>query len=120
MTQEELQKLKENLNKRLSAIDKELRNIAYENPMIQGDFEVKIDDLGPSLEDNEQEAGELDRNQALVNVLEKERKDIQNTLQKIEAGAYGKCEDCSSNINPARLKVMPIAAFCIDCANKVR
>lgn len=89
MTKEELQKLRDNLKKRLQEIGKELSSIASENPLVKGDFDVKVEDLGKSEEDTEQEAGELDRNQAMVNTLEKERKDIEKTLKKIKAGAYG-------------------------------
>ena len=88
MTEEELQKLKATLKKRLQEIDKELGDIASENPIVHGDFDVKVGDLGKSEDDAGQEAVELDRNQAMVNTLEKERKDIENTLDKIEAGTY--------------------------------
>jgi RNA polymerase-binding transcription factor DksA len=120
MDTNESNKLKEDLRKRLSEIDKELSAIASENPLVRGDFDVKVEDIGKSDEDAGEEAVELDRNQAMVNMLEKERKDIQITLEKIEAGTYGKCETCSIAISPARLKAMPIASLCIDCAKKVR
>lgn len=90
MTEEELQKLKDNLKRRLREIDKELTGIASENPLIRGDFDVRVGDLGKSEDDAGQEAVELDRNQAMVNTLEKERKDIGNTIEKIETGVYGK------------------------------
>lgn len=90
MTEEELQKLKSNLKKRLQEIDKELAGIASENPLVRGDFDVKVDDMGKSQDDAGQEAVELDRNQAMVNTLEKERKDIEKTIEKIETGVYGK------------------------------
>lgn len=118
MNDQELKNLSANLKKRLSEIDLELSRIASENPLVKGDFDVKVEDLGKSMEDAEQEAGELDRNQAMVNALEKERKEIANTLSRIESGGYGKCENCSSPITPARLKAMPIASLCISCAKK--
>lgn len=119
MTKEELQKLKNNLESRLKEIDKELADIASENPLVRGDFDVKVGDLGKSEDDAGQEAVELDRNQAMVNTLEKERKDIENTITKVESGSYGKCESCSVEISPARLKAMPVASLCISCAKKV-
>ena len=88
MIKEELQKLKYSLKKRLREIDKELTDIASENPLVKGDFDVKVNDLGKSEDDAGQEAVELDRNQAMVNSLEKERKDIVNTMDKIETGSY--------------------------------
>jgi len=120
MTKDELKKLTGSLKKRLKEIDSELAKIASENPLVRGDFDVKVEDIGESEEDAGQEAGELDRNQAMVNTLEKERKDIETTLRKIEAGSYGKCETCSMPIIPARLKAMPVASLCISCAKKVR
>ena len=113
-----LKKLKENLEKRIKEIDKELSAIASENPLVKGDFNVSVEDIGPSQEDAAQEAGELDRQQALVTTLERERKEISATLEKINAGTYGKCERCSTDINPARLKALPVASLCISCANK--
>lgn len=118
MNKDELQKLANNLRERLTEVDKELSAIASENPLVRGDFNVKVEDLGQSQEDVAQEAGELDRQQALVTILEKERKEIVSTLEKIGSGNYGKCEKCSVEISPARLKAVPIAALCIDCAQK--
>jgi len=120
MTKEELQKLTEDLEKELVLIDKELSGIATENPMVKGDFDVRVEDVGPSIEDAAQEASELDRLQALVSTLERKRKEIVVILQKIKEGNYGKCTGCSMNIEPARLKAMPIAAFCIKCAKNHR
>ena len=120
MTRNELQKLLDNLKNRLKEIDSELSKIASENPLVKGDFDVKVEDFGKSEEDAGEEAGELDRNQAMVNMLEKERKDIETTLGKIDAGTYGKCETCSTDISPARLKAIPVALLCINCAKKVR
>ena len=118
MDRDDSEKLIKTLTNRLAEIDKELSRIASENPMVKGDFEVKVEDYGKSEEDAGEEAVELDRNQAMVNMLEQERKDIQNTIEKIKTGTYGKCDSCSADINPARLKAMPVAAFCIDCAKK--
>lgn len=118
MTPEELQKLIGNLTKELREIDKELADIASENPLVRGGFDVKVHDLGPSQEDAAQEASELDRNQALVDALQRRRRDLVNTLDKIKAGIYGKCQECSVQISPARLKAMPVAALCIICAKK--
>jgi RNA polymerase-binding transcription factor DksA len=36
----------------------------------------------------------------------------------MEAGTYGQCEECGKTIAPARLKAVPQAPFCIDCASE--
>ncbi len=90
MDKDAQKKFSDSLKERLSEIDKELSAIASKNPLIKGDFDVKVEDMGESEEDVAQEAGELDRRKALVAVLERERKDIADTLEKIESGNYGK------------------------------
>jgi RNA polymerase-binding transcription factor DksA len=118
MTKEELKKLRDDLISEKEEIESEIRSIASENPLVKGDFDVKIDDLGESMEDAAQELSELDRNQAMVAALEKRLKDISHAIEKIDSGSYGKCENCSDKIEPSRLKAMPVASLCISCAKK--
>ena len=40
---------------------------------------------------------------------------IDRALVKIEEGTYGRCDECGSDINPARLDFMPYAVFCLRC-----
>jgi RNA polymerase-binding transcription factor DksA len=90
MTKDELEKLDANLAKEQEVIEKELRDIASENPLIKGDFDVKVEDIGPTNEDAAQEASELDRNQAMVDELERRLKEILNTREKIKNNSYSK------------------------------
>jgi DnaK suppressor protein len=41
---------------------------------------------------------------------------IQAALQRIENGTYGECESCGEPIGEARLKALPEATQCVDCA----
>lgn len=43
---------------------------------------------------------------------------ITEALSRIEDGSYGKCMGCDKNIVLARLKRLPYARLCIDCAEK--
>ncbi len=49
-------------------------------------------------------------------ILEAER--IKVAVSRIDAGSYGECESCGSEINPKRLQALPYATECIDCASK--
>ena len=89
MDKKNLQKLTEIIKEELVEIDKELSSIASENPMVKGDFDVRVEDIGSSLEDAAQEASELDRIQPQVDNLERRRKEIVVTLDKIEKGTFG-------------------------------
>lgn len=44
---------------------------------------------------------------------------IELALQRIEAGEFGTCEECSQKIPKARLNVLPYTPFCVKCAEKV-
>ena len=44
---------------------------------------------------------------------------IERSLQDIEEGVYGLCEQCGEDISLKRLKVRPIARYCIDCKTQL-
>jgi DnaK suppressor protein len=45
-------------------------------------------------------------------------KKIKNSLEDIENGDYGMCEDCGEDISIERLKARPVTSFCISCKTK--
>lgn len=42
-------------------------------------------------------------------------KKVKYSLEKIEQGTFGECEDCGADITLARLKARPTATLCIHC-----
>ena len=53
---------------------------------------------------------------AIGNETRQSLHDIQGALDKIAEGTYGECEKCGEEIAPARLKAIPEAALCVNCA----
>lgn len=43
---------------------------------------------------------------------------IDQALARIENGSYGQCLDCGSKISSARIKALPFASYCIECAQE--
>lgn len=43
---------------------------------------------------------------------------IEDALERLSKGEYGRCQDCGEMISEARLKVRPYAVFCIKCKTK--
>ncbi|MBL0690842.1 MAG: TraR/DksA family transcriptional regulator [SAR324 cluster bacterium] len=43
---------------------------------------------------------------------------IQISLEKIESGDFGFCDECGEAISEKRLSAVPCASFCIDCQEK--
>jgi len=44
---------------------------------------------------------------------------IEEALQGIRDGTYGICEECGDAIGAGRLRVMPLAKFCINCQSRI-
>lgn len=59
---------------------------------------------------------ELATNVSLVETLERRLKDVDDALQKMEAGTYGTCEVSGEEISLERLKANPSARTCIEHA----
>ena len=41
---------------------------------------------------------------------------IEKALARLADGTYGECEMCSEEIDPERLKALPSATLCVECA----
>ena len=44
---------------------------------------------------------------------------IQSALGRIDAGTFGRCEECKGPIAKPRLQAIPYTAYCIECARKL-
>ena len=44
---------------------------------------------------------------------------INEALEKLNEGTYGICEECGEKIGAGRIKVMPLAKFCVSCQSKL-
>ena len=83
-------------------------------------------EVEPSLEDREselEESAQKDRMTRLESRLTERGqtllRQIDDALERIDAGTFGECERCGNDIGSGRLKAMPTAALCIDCATAV-
>ncbi|MBW3580317.1 MAG: TraR/DksA C4-type zinc finger protein [Actinomycetota bacterium] len=68
--------------------------------------------------DSGQVAAEKGEHQVLANNLQEALADVDRALQKLDDGAYGRCEHCGVEIGEARLEAMPATRYCIDCATR--
>lgn len=119
MNQIEQKKLLTGLKKEETEIIEELSAFAKKDPHIEGGFVVPFpQEGGVHNKEIAHEIEEFERLNALKNSLEKRLRDIRITIKKIEAGFYGRCDNCSDTIERTRLQVMPIAKFCIGCARQ--
>ena len=71
--------------------------------------------LGTHMADNATEVFEQAKNLAVHTSLHHTLASVEKALQKMDKGAYGCCERCGEPIDPARLKALPYAEFCMTC-----
>ncbi len=118
MNQEEEKKLLNTLKKEEAEILSDLSAFTQPDPHIEGGFKVPFPNEGTSSEETAREIEEFERLNALKNNLEQRLHDVRVAIIKIESGSYGQCEHCSGKIEATRLKVVPVASFCIKCSRQ--
>ena len=58
---------------------------------------------------------ELEKRLGLENRIRQEIAAIEHTIDKIEKGTYGICDNCGKAIAEERLEALPQASLCIEC-----
>ena len=57
----------------------------------------------------------------ILRIRDRERKliaKIDEALERIDDGSYGKCEECGGDIGIERLRARPVTTLCIDCKSQ--
>ncbi len=85
--------------------------------------DAELDALRSAERDPEFEEGAQTEHEAftLSRLGETQRREIQQidaALARLEAGEYGLCADCEQEIDPRRLKALPYALLCAECASR--
>jgi RNA polymerase-binding protein DksA len=82
----------------------------------EADLQSIAEDREPELEERAQQERAADVLAGLDDRSLREITEIHSALQRILDGTYGKCLACRRAIPVVRLRALPTAAFCIDCA----
>lgn len=56
--------------------------------------------------------------QSLSNHARKLLEEIDDALRRMDAGTYGKCENCGQRIELERLEALPYARLCLECKRR--
>jgi DnaK suppressor protein len=84
----------------------------------EGDLRSIAEDREPELEERAQEERAARVLAGLDDRSLREIGDIHAALQRMIDGTYGKCLDCGRAIPLARLRAVPTAPFCVECARE--
>jgi DnaK suppressor protein len=107
---------KEEIRKKLLEMREKLLSGISENPVPEA--LISQSDIGDLID---QAGDERDRELSLLlSSRDKEKLlAINEALEKIKDSTYGECEECGEQIGRGRLKVMPLAKFCVSCQAKL-
>jgi RNA polymerase-binding transcription factor DksA len=76
--------------------------------------EAELADYDQHPADQGTETFEQEMDETTDMVLAEEARQVEVAQQRLEAGGYGKCEDCGKEIPAARLEAIPEATRCIE------
>ncbi len=104
-----IQRIKQDLLNQRESLLKEAEETLSSLPS-----ELNFPDMG------DQATAEADRN-FILRLRDRERmllKKIEETIERIENGPYGICEECGNEIGIKRLEARPVTTLCIDCKTR--
>jgi RNA polymerase-binding transcription factor DksA len=82
---------------------------------IRRSIEAVVEEIAPVGEDTKEPSEGLDKEIALEKAQEDILYAINEALDRVEAGTFGKCVDCGKEITRDRLEAIPYVDCCIDC-----
>jgi RNA polymerase-binding protein DksA len=99
-----------------------LRAIDHLHEENQGSLEDDTGEIAPGLDNHPADAATETFGRELDYTLEESAEAllaaIDAALARIEAGTYGRCQNCAREISPERLEAIPWATLCLDCKRR--
>ncbi len=116
MTPEFVEKMKKRLEDEKARLERDLGDIARQDPKNPGHYETKYPESSSnSDDDNALEIAEFTDDLSLEAKLETELRDVTKAIESIEKGKYGICKYCGKEIDEKRLEARPASSSCISC-----
>lgn len=72
------------------------------------------------LADQGSESYELESTLSLLQNQEQTLEEIDEALERVRQGTFGRCEECGESIAKARLQALPYTRHCVSCARKLQ
>ena len=105
---------------RLVALRKRLiEEVASAEQALRDDILSPGDHSASRMHPGDQDVEGLDEQLAIARNEEQLLEQVEEALQRIEDGVFGKCQDCDRPISHERLEAIPYAAQCIQCAQLI-
>ncbi|HUT22520.1 MAG TPA: TraR/DksA family transcriptional regulator [Candidatus Bipolaricaulota bacterium] len=115
-----IEQIKQNLVEQKANLENELAKFAHPSKNDPTDYQADFPDYGNDETENTNEVATYDVNLSLEATLEKELRDVNKALDRIEKGTYGTCKYCKQEIDDKRLLARPTSSACISCKTKLK
>lgn len=109
------QAVRERLTGMLAELDDSARTLTRNDADYEPD-ELSHLDQHPA--DSASYVSENDREDAMYEVVDGQRQEIEAALHRLDEGTYGRCVDCGKELPAERLEARPEAARCVECQAK--
>lgn len=111
IVQQNIAAIKKYLEDRKHQIERRISSLKQEDPFSDT---TRLSDNAASDTEAREEVGH-ERVEALKGELMMQLARVKRALSKIGIGKYGICDNCKNPIEPERLKVFPMAEYCLTC-----
>lgn len=105
-----------NLEDIRKALEEERKSIEQE---IEEELNRREDVINPDRSDLAQSYDQRQRESAIMDRLEDHLTKVEEALQRLDDGTYGRCQRCGNPIAPERLEAMPHATLCVRCQTEL-
>jgi len=110
-----LEKIQQILVQEKTRLEAELKKIAKKNSHDSEDYDATFPEYGDKEDENAQEVAAYTANKPLELSLEKDLRDADKALERLDKGTYGICKYCEKPIAEKRLLARPTSSACIEC-----
>jgi len=110
-----LEKIKQNLVESKEKLENDLKQFTTKSKHNPEDYDANFPNMGDKEDENANEVAIYSDNLTLERTLEKQLRDVNNALKRIDEGKYGICKYCNKEISPERLEARPTSSACIEC-----
>lgn len=120
ISKEAIVQIKENLLVEKKRLEEELGRLGKKTTDETGTvYKAAWEEYGSSEEENAAEVTAYTDSLGLTFALEKELKEVDESLQRMSEGSYGVCADCGKDIAEPRLMARPMSVLCVACQSKL-
>lgn len=114
-TQEFLEQVRHILLQEKTRLETELGKFTKKNPHVSGDYDASFQEYGNKDDENALEVAQYITDKPLEETLEKELRDVNKSLERLDKGSYGICKYCEEPIDEKRLLARPTSSACVEC-----